>query len=177
MNTTLDAAVRRGLQRHLDDVSASSAGPLRVVRCRVRLTGRTPLHGRIEETLEGLGELEITDAAGLRLIADPRPLVDTRPALDLHALARGRDAPALLARLLLSLEPAGEAQDAEVDLDLDRLFRLASRSATGVVSRSHYASGGLPELDAAPGSPRLVDGIRRQAARLLDSLMAQREGS
>jgi exonuclease SbcD len=155
----LNAAVRRSLQRHLDRLGEESTGPLRVVVCRVHLTGRTALHGRVERALEGLDALDLADPAGLRLVVDPRVVVDTAPALDLESLARGTDAPAMLARLLLG------GADAE-------LRRRASRAAAAVTARSHYAGAGLPELDADPDSERVADALRRQAGRLLDAVMA-----
>lgn len=165
---TLSARVRRSLRSHLEDRSAESTGALRRIQCRVRLTGRTPLHRRIASALDGLGEFAPTDDAGLRLTVDGRPTIETRPALDLEAIARGTDAPALLARLLLQPEDRGGEWPAD-------LLERASRSATEVGSRPYYSTIGLEPLALDPGSPRLADGLRRQAARLLDALMAQQE--
>ncbi|MEJ2679201.1 MAG: DNA repair exonuclease, partial [Gemmatimonadota bacterium] len=53
----LNAAVRTSLRAHLDQVGQASVGPLKVVYCQVRLTGRTRLHGGVEAALDGLGEL------------------------------------------------------------------------------------------------------------------------
>ncbi|MFP4622864.1 MAG: exonuclease SbcCD subunit D, partial [Gemmatimonadota bacterium] len=166
----LHAAVRRALQRHLDEL-AEESGPLRVVHCRVRLTGRTSLHGRIERALEGLGDLQPANEAGLRLVVDPRPIVDTRPALDLESLARGSDAPALLAKLLLELDGPGPSGLPE------GLAELAAHAAVEAAGRSHYLTAGLEPLDLSVGSSRLHEGVRRQAARLLDVLTSQKEGA
>ncbi|MEJ2186373.1 MAG: DNA repair exonuclease, partial [Gemmatimonadota bacterium] len=171
----LNAAVRQSLQQHVDRLGEESVGPLKVVYCQVRLTGHTRLHGDIEAALDGLGALEIPHDAGFRLLADPRPLVDTRPALDLAALSKGSDAPALLARLLLALDGDGEGAGRPDGLAAlpDGLAGLASQAADAAAGSTHYVSAGLDPLDLSPGSRRLGDGLRRQAARLLDALMTQ----
>lgn len=179
----LNARVRQTLRAHLDERTAEPTGPLRLLHCRVRLTGRTPLHGRIAEILDGLDDFAPTDDVGLRLTVDGRPAIATRPALDLEALARGADAPALLAQLLLDQTTSGEDGAGEDGAGEDgagaRLALLggASREAADVAARSQYATTGLEPLDLAPASPRVAAGIRRQAARLLDALMAPTEGS
>lgn len=164
----LVSRVRQALRAHLDDRSAESTGALQRIHCRVQLTGRTPLHGQLVSALDGLDDFSPTDDAGLRLTVDGRPTIGTRPALDLDAIARGTDAPALLARLLLEPEESGG------DVPADLLER-ASREATEVGGRSHYATNGLDALNLDPGSVRVAAGVRRQAARLLDALMAQQE--
>ncbi len=189
----LNAVVRQSLQQHVDRLGEASIGPLQVVCCQVRLTGRTRLHGDVEAALAGLGELEIRHDAGFRLLADPRPLVDTRPALDLAALARGSDAPALLARLLLELDGTGGPPHEqgsvvggppdEPDGDHDvvglpgDLAALAARAAEDAAGSAHYLAAGLERLDLSVGSQRVRDGLRRQATRLLDALMAASEAA
>lgn len=177
---TLNARVRQTLRARLDERAAESTGPLRLLHCRVLLTGRTPLHGRIAEVLDGLDDFAPTDDTGLRLTVDGRPTIATRPALDLEALARGADAPALLARLLLDPETRiGEEGIGQGGTDGDgtaavaALLERASRAASDVAARSQYATTGLEPLDLDPASPRIAAGVRRQAARLLDALMAR----
>lgn len=172
----LNALVRQTLRDHLAACAAASTGPLRLLHCRVRLTGRTPLHGRIPDLLAGLDDFAPTDDTGLRLTVDGRPTIDTRPALDLEALARGADAPALLARLLLDPEPTTvdpRTGTGGGDEDVASLLDRASREAAEVASRSQYATTGLQPLDLDPSSPRVAAGVRRQAARLLDALMTR----
>jgi predicted phosphodiesterase len=184
------ARVREALADHLGEVAPEGGGHLRAVRCRVRLTGRTGLHDRLPEILEGLEDFEAGTGGDVRLSVAPRPILDTRPALDLRDLARGNDPAAHLARLLLALEeeagapgpsPApgdrGEVEDRleEPGVDPD-LLEEASRSATEVARRTHYAAQGLEVLDTGPGSEAVLDALRRQAGRLLDAMVADREG-
>lgn len=170
----LHGAVRQSLQRHLDDLASQAVGPLRTVHCRVRLRGRTRIHARIEPALAALDDLVLETDSGLRLTVDPRPIVETSPDLDLRALARGSDAAGVLASLLLAMgeDPTDREPSAGSSLE----SRVA-RSARAIAERSHYVSAGLEAVELSPGSDRLRAGIRRQAARLLDTLVAQKEAS
>lgn len=171
----LRGTVAGSLRRRLDDVVAEGAGPLALLSCRVRLVGRTPLHAAAARVLATLGDLQLGGGGGaeVQLVVE-RVEVETRPALDLEDLARGDDAPALLASLLLELdagprEPAeapGEPASAAIDPDL---LTHADRAAAAVMSRLHYV-----DLGAAAG-PDVRAALRRQASRLLDELMRQKE--
>lgn len=170
----LNAAVRRSLQQHLNHLGEELTGPLKMVHCRVRLTGRTPLHGRIEDALDGLGAVDISAESGLRLIADPRPIIDTLPSVELEELARASDSPGLLARLLLELDAEPAAGRGEL---AGAASKAAARAAAAVAQKSHYATANLESVEVGADSDRVREGVRRQAARLLDALMAQKEAS
>jgi DNA repair protein SbcD/Mre11 len=167
---SLRAAVAGALRRRLEEVVAGGAGPLELVSCRVRLEGRTPLHLEAERLVSNLVDLELMAEGGVRLVVE-RVAVDTRPAVDLHDLARGSDAPGLLARLLLALEGGGEAADTPgpaADVDLAAVLAAAERGGEQVVGRSYYA-------DLAAAAPPVRTAMGRQAARLLDELVRQKE--
>jgi DNA repair protein SbcD/Mre11 len=155
----LRALVGSALRGRLTEVIEEGAGPLALLSCRVRLTGRTPLHVRLDRALADLGDLDLSGDGDVRLAVE-RVDVDTRPALDLPDLARGSDAPALLARLLIDLE--GDPVDAD-------LVARAERAAAGIAARPYYA-----ELGAA-GESETRTALRRQASRLLDELVRQKE--
>jgi DNA repair protein SbcD/Mre11 len=189
------ARVGSTLQDHLARAVEEGVGPLEVVSARARLEGRTALHARLESLLANLGDLELADRQGVRLVVE-RAEVHTAPALDLADLARGSDAPARLARLLLALdrpsgvdlEPGpGLLSDPEVaEAGLPELVAATARAAAGVAARPHYAG-----LDRDPGADDAVapagrswgvgdpEGVarsvlRRQASRLLDELVRQK---
>lgn len=155
------ARVRAALRDHLDEASRGGAEWLRAVHCRLRLTGRTALHDRLEQALRGIEDFDPTGAAGARLVVDPRATFDTRPALDLEGLARGSDAPAHLARLLLALDAPDPA-----------LVERVEAAVATAVRKSHYLDAGL---HADPPAAAVDAALRRQAGRLLDALMASRE--
>jgi DNA repair protein SbcD/Mre11 len=151
---SLRARVGETLERRLEAIIGEGAGSLEVVSCRVRLRGRTALGHGIEAVRDELRTIDLGERDGVRLVVE-RVDVDTRPALDLEELARGSDAPGRLARLLLDLDPD------------PGLSIRAEAAAEAVSGRSHY--GGLGSLASARPT------LRRQAARLLDALMRQKE--
>jgi DNA repair protein SbcD/Mre11 len=155
---SLRARVGETLERRLEAIIGEGAGPLEVVSCRVRLRGRTALGQGVEAVRDELRTIDLGERDGVRLVVE-RVEVDTRPALDLEELARGSDAPGRLARLLLDLDPDPGLAD------------RAERAAEAVMRRSHYVGPG------ASNGPEPVTNaaLRRQAARLLDALMRQKE--
>jgi DNA repair protein SbcD/Mre11 len=158
---TLRVLVGASLERRLEGIVGEGVGPLEVVSCRVRLIGRTPLGHGMEALRDELRAIGLGERDGVRLVVE-RVDVDTRPALDLEELARGSDAPGRLARLLLELEHD------------PGLVERAERAASAVTGRSHYAGlGGPTPSPAVEGVVRVA--LRRQAARLLDALMRQKE--
>jgi DNA repair protein SbcD/Mre11 len=178
---TLRGVVGAALQGRLAEVVEADAGPLALLSFRVRLTGRTALHADIAPALANLGDLDLSEG-GVRLTVE-RVDADVRPALDLDDLARGSDAPALLARLLIGLEHAPGPDHGSVDPDL---MSGARRAAASIAARPYYAAlqaaGGddaaavAVDGGAEPDSPAAVRAaLRRQASRLLDELMGQKE--
>jgi DNA repair protein SbcD/Mre11 len=176
----LRARVGESLERRLETIVEEGAGPLEVVSCRIRLTGRTALGGRIDALRDEIQSLDLGERDGVRLVVE-RVDVDTRPALDLEDFARGSDAPGRLARLLLGLD-----RDPELATAPDLVVR-AERAATAVSGRSHYVGlpvggpampagdvGGATDAGSAAAAVARV-ALRRQAARLLDALMRQKE--
>lgn len=165
------AAIRRALQEHLDQLGEEATGPLRVAQARVVLTGQTGMHGQIAEALSDPGGLDLSHDSGLRLVVDPRPVIETEPELDLEALARGSDAPAMLARLLLDLAESTDGSEALPE----KLAHEVSVAASEIAGRAHYVEANLHSVDVSPGSARLRDAVRGQAMRLLGALVAEKE--
>jgi DNA repair protein SbcD/Mre11 len=169
----LRGAVTGALRRRLDEVVADGSALLELVSCRVELTGRTVMHAEAGRLLANLDDLELVGEGGIRLGVH-RVEVDTRPALDLHDLARGSDAPGLLARLLLRLD-AGE----EPGPEFEGLMARAARAAAAVRDRPYYAALGTGEAPSADepesvGPPALRVVVRREASLLLDALIRQK---
>jgi DNA repair protein SbcD/Mre11 len=157
----LPGRVASALQAHLETVVEEGVGPLELVSCRVRLTGRTPLHTRLARLLSDLDELSPV-AGDVRLVVE-RLDVDTRPALDLEDLARGVDAPGVLARLVRALDGSPDAGVADGEL-----VARAEQAVHVVAGRTHYGA-------LAGESPLASDALRRQAMKLLDELVRQKE--
>lgn len=182
----LRGRVAAALSRRLDEVVDEGVGPLEVVSCRVRLTGRSSLGPRIAALDEAIRALDLSDRQGVRLVVE-RVDADIRPALDLEDLARGSDAPALLARLILASDGVLDDDPDGRPADAPELMARAERAAGAVAGRPHFAGleppgsddagsddAGIDADEAATGPPTAV-ALRRQAVRLLDELMRRKE--
>lgn len=155
------------LARRLRALVDEGAGPLRYLGCRVRLIGRTALHRTIERHLAEVHQLELQYGEALAVVE--RVEVASRPARDLEELARGQDAPAVLARLTRALESA------VLDGEQERLVADALRAAADVRSASAYRDLRDPmEADLTSDEAEAI--LRNSAALLIDSLLAQKEG-
>jgi len=160
VDETITDAVRDRLREVLQEQPE-----LRRLVCRLRLTGRTPLHREIGSVA---GEL----ADGLELPVDEavatveKTEVRTRPDLDLERIAEGSDPPAVLARLLLDIENGEEgdlARDAweEIEKARDRVMRSPPYDPL-------RKSG-----DDASEGEGMEETVRRQGLLLLDELLGQ----
>jgi hypothetical protein len=130
------------------------------------LTGRTPLHRGVEARLrQRLGELD--PEHGVVRGHVERVEAATRPAVELDELARGGDAPGVLARFVLGL-------------DADRLDAGQERLLNDLAARSAEVRRARPYQPLADGqlAPEALRGLaRRQALLLIDALLAQKEAA
>jgi predicted phosphodiesterase len=167
----LDGLERPGdaLPRIVDALGGHAAavadGALRAALARLRLTGRVARPGAIRRTLAE------EDPAAARLERDGVQIAvhaweaRLRPAVDLAALARSDDPVGIAARALRALRGDDEAAR-------DELI-AAGRSRLGEVDRrAAFASLAPTERDEAEVAGRL----ERAAERVLEALLAQREG-
>lgn len=155
------------LGERLDALLEAGDAP-RWLSCRVRVEGRCALRAEASGRLEPLVGYAVIERGGSSLCVE-RVSMELRPALDLEDMARGTDAPALLARLLLALESG------TLDDDQEHLLRDAASLVTDVRGLRHYQS-----LPAQPGDERsswMPQAMRRQADALLESLLATRTGA
>ena len=154
----LHARVHEAMRERARQDSLLADPGLRLVVARARLSGR-PAHRGVARQLAAL------PVASRILPVGPVPWLleavrdDTRPRLDLEALATRSTPPGLLARRLLALERG----DPEAEAWLGGLDAHAA---------SHRA-GGWAEVDAPLPAPREV--ALRAGLRLLDALLETRE--
>jgi DNA repair exonuclease SbcCD nuclease subunit len=160
----VDRRVVDAVRRTLMEIEPE-AGALLHLSLRVRLEGHTPLHRLLERrSWEGVEGLE-SRLGDVRAMVE-RVQVATRPERDLASLARGHDAPALLARLVGELD-GGEPSGAGLEL-----VRSAMARAEQVEGARQY----LPLGEAGATSEAEVrEVLREQALLLLDELLAERE--
>jgi exonuclease SbcD len=149
--------------RHLVE---EGCGPLRYLSCRVRLVGRTPLHRTLGRHLEEVRALQLPFEQVTAVIEQVE--VGTRPARDFGALARGQDAPAVLARLVTAIESGS------LDPEQERLVAAALRSAEDVRHATAYRDlSDREEAALTPDEAHMI--LRDHAALLVDALLAQKE--
>lgn len=142
------------------------AGPLRYLSLRVRLTGRTPLHRRLQmRSWEEAAALEAKHGPMTGLVE--RVEVATLPARDLEALSLGQDAPALLARLVRGLERGS------LNPEESHLLRNAIARAEEVRGLRPYLV--LEDPADAMAGDRVAQILAEQALLLLDELVAGKE--
>ena len=161
----MEQAVTGSIRGLHETVRSQETAMVRAVGCRLRFTGRTPLHGRIA-------------SAVVRLIEDCRPSFDdisyfiesvqdqTRPDIDLDELARSSDPAGLLARRLLVLDrrqPHDEYED---------MLGLASECVAERLSAAVFAP--LAAGDSL-ADERVRDVLLRAGFNALDQLLAQKE--
>ncbi|MCY2932373.1 MAG: DNA repair exonuclease [Planctomycetota bacterium] len=155
------AAMRAGHER-----IGPGLGPVRSVGCRLRLTGRTPIHARLAGLAENLPEELSTTFGGVPYFIET-VLDDSRPALPLAPIAASGDPAGLLARRLVMLEeraPAGEYEE---------WIRQGRRAIERAGNEGAFV--GL-DADSQLTDERVRDLLTRAAWAMLEALLAQKEG-
>lgn len=162
---SFESHVTGQLKRELAKACAEG-GPLEYCCCRLHLAGRTRLHRKLAGLCDALQQdLELNIGEVLARI--DCVIIETRPPLDLQALARGNDVPGELARLLLELSANTPGPDA-----LHLLAQLAQRSADLCDARAYQQLADPPPEPAA-----CRQALLRQGMLMLDALLAQKEGT
>jgi len=165
----VEDAVIRAVRDGVAD-AVEQGGHLRHVAYRVVLEGRTDRHRELERTIGGMVDSlrpEVDRVTGSIEAVE----MNTRPAHDLEALARGEDPPGVLAQLLLRLEEGAAASDR-----VQRLLRRASKAARQVHESSRYEPLRRDsETHDPPDREDLQSMLYRQGLLLLDELHDRRE--
>ncbi|MEZ4570830.1 MAG: DNA repair exonuclease [Thermomicrobiales bacterium] len=139
---------------------------LTCLSCRLTITGRTPLHGRIREITGSIIEdLNLTGPTGTEAIVE-RIDIDTRLAIDLETVARRNDPPGEIAKFIKAVE-AGDAKSSYRDLVSSTVRQLRE------IHRANTFSG--IALDEPPGEAAALRHLQSEAWSLLDALISQKE--
>lgn len=167
-STEVPAIVSDRITNHVRD--EVPRGQLELLLARVRLTGRTGAHGELVDRRAAIEE-QLSFAEGSLPVRVETLGVETRPDVDLEALAGGTSPAAYLAELLLTLDRgAAEAEYRQLVTDArDALCRAHASSAYSELRRE--------EGTDPPGDADAVETLERQATVLLDELVKQKEGS
>lgn len=161
------AVVSTSIQEHVQDNLETQN--LAAFLPRVHLTGRTPAHTELVEGKQDLEEQLATQYESVDIEVESISL-DTRPDVDLDAIADGDGPASYVADLLLRIE-AGEADDAYsqlIDEAHGAMQRAHSSSAYNLLRREADVS--EPDREAA------IEQLEQEARVLLDTLLQQKEG-
>lgn len=166
-----ERAVPEQIRENLEEIAATG-GPVRRVVYRLRYQGRTALHRRLEQLSRPLvADLDISfDGIGSDV---DRVEVQTRPKLDLEALATGEDPPAVLAELLLKVRD-GRIEESERG---KRLLRDLRERVDAVLRAGAY--GPLRSDEATKDGPDeewIREQVMVQGMSLLDEMLAAKRG-
>ncbi|BAS27886.1 DNA repair exonuclease [Limnochorda pilosa] len=164
----VDRRLAEALRFRLGQVAPETGGALRHLVCRVRLTGRTPAHRRLEEHLRAaMEDLAVPHGSATATLDEVR--VETRPMWDLAQLSGASGPPASLAGLLRGLRSPGADPVRQVlDRARQELETLASRLPYREIPRDELLA------DLAASDQDLAGEIERQGLLLLDELLAQK---
>lgn len=154
------------------DAIARHGPTLRVVSCRLRLTGATALHrevaGWMRRATEDLGPIS---TAGQAVIQLDDLTSDVRPAIDLAQFARGVDPAGEAARLILALD------ETALDPAYAPLVQAARGSIAAIHRHSGYSALSGPEIDDGPTDDDIRALLRDQAWSLLAALLGSKEAA
>lgn len=163
----IEAVAHGALSAHMDALLETGQAT-EWLSCRVRVVGRCGLRAEASARLAPLAGETVATRDGSSLHVE-QVSVELRPALDLEDMARGNDAPALLARLLYALDSG------PLDPDQERLLRDAEDAVLGAASLSAYQDLPAPSVEERGRLARAA--LRRQADALLETLLSTRAGA
>lgn len=153
-------------ERH-DELSADLES-CQLLGFRVRLVGRSQFRRELRDLTQSILQEDALLLRDGRALWIERFLDETRPEIDLEALATGHDPPAFLARTLLQLEPGDAARDEraarELVVDARRLLESVDRD-------SRWEP--LPRRELSDAE--VVELLTRSGLQALESLIEQRE--
>lgn len=148
--------------------STSTVGALDLFLARIRLTGRTSAHADLVDKRHSLQEQLGTKEGSVDVRIESID-IETQPEVDLEARAKGDDAVAYIANLLLELEseePSDEYKHLIKD-SLDAMRQTHRTSAYNVLRRE-------TDIDR-PNRDDAITALEQEARVLLDSLLNQKE--
>lgn len=163
VGSEVSTAIQKQVQENLDTQHMAAFLP------RVRLTGRTPAHTELVEEKHAL-EDQLAIRQGSVDIEIESVTVETRPDVDLEAVADGDGPVSYLAELLMALDgdESSEEYNDLVDEAHDAMQRAYSADAYNLLRREAGVK--------RPGRDEATEQIVEEARVLLDTLLAQKEG-
>lgn len=142
---------------------------LSVLLPRIRLMGRCPAHGALANQATALEERIAIETDGVH-VSPEKVVIETAPDVDLTDLAGDTGPVAYLAELLISLE------EDDLDDSHQALLAQAGRAVRSAHSAPPYDLLRREGDDTTPDDVDARDALEREAHRLLEELLAQKEG-
>ncbi|MWV38810.1 DNA repair exonuclease [Natrialba sp. INN-245] len=163
VTSMISAGIKEHVRSELDTRS------LELSLVRVRLTGRTDAHSALVDQHRSM-ERDLRFREGSVSVRIESIEVDTRPTIDLEAIAEGDNAAAYLANLLLEIED-GNSRGNYGDVIGDSLAAMRQAHSANAYNplRRETELNDLNDADA-------IDHLEQQARVLLDTLLSQKEG-
>jgi DNA repair exonuclease SbcCD nuclease subunit len=166
--TEIPSKVSERVSEHVR--SDLETGELELLLARIVLTGRTPVHGTLDERRSSI-ETDLGFKEGSLPVEVEAIEVETKPEYNIEELAKGDGPAAYIADLLLSLESE------DIDEEYDALVGDALKQMEKAHASSAYRDLRRDDAVEPPTQSDAVDVLERQAAVLLDELMSQKEGA
>lgn len=157
-------ALTRSMNQVLEARLQEGGGHLRILALRLRLKGRTRLHGQVGDIVKNSGELRLSREDAQALIEKVES--ETAPEMDLDTLCKGSDPLGILAGWLLKLEEG--SLDSETGEMLDRTLEKV-RETWGQPAFQGIEGDGSPDRETA------LNLLLRSGYQLIDELLRQRE--
>jgi DNA repair exonuclease SbcCD nuclease subunit len=157
----VESRVLGELDRFGGSAVAESGAALGYLSVRLRLTGETPVAGRLETVARNLGEL--TRPIEQATVGVERVAIEAAPAIDWHRWAASDRAPGTVARLLLALD------EPEPGPEVRELIDQARRKLAEIHRRRDY----LPLHDQSDEAGQADAGRDGSAGAGVDEAMAR----
>jgi DNA repair exonuclease SbcCD nuclease subunit len=155
-------ALRSALNTVHDRIN-TTLGDTRVVACRITLTGRSRNHERVRHILrDGTVQAQKCDYGGIVYFIE-KIIDESAPDLDLAAIAKGSDPPALLARRLIHLQEGGAAAQ-----------RLVEAATKDIERTIQAVLGAFATADDPVSTPEVHALLLIAGFEALEDLLAQR---
>jgi len=168
----LQSAVMKALKGLGDRIAGEASAPPQAVGCRLRLTGRTAIYGKLDaliaELLDEFAQTQTVTVEDMQMFLDPKIDNDALPDIALAERATVADLPGLLARRLLILQNGAPGED-----DYATLIREARKHIDASQTRREYDSATYDTLSVS--DDELAAALLAAGLSALDAMLAQKE--
>ena len=160
---SLQLALTSALE-HCHDTVYQQGGDTRLVACRLKLQGHTPLYPKLSDLMATAQEYLRPKYDGIAYLIE-KVRIAARPQLDLEQIASSSDPAGLLARRILMLE-----SDEQTD-EYQKLLAEGRAAMLHVQARNQF----IPLQATPPDDEQVREVLLEAGLRVLDALMTQKQ--